>query len=124
MAKTKSEQNMQSDSAPSSPQVSPSSRRSRARLTIKEDLEQQLQTLIDERDAAVAERMACEVRCDSRVQEMEQETTALRLLLEEEGHRTDTLAEHVEYLGHLLEEKFCGLRTLFWRFIDSWLAIN
>lgn len=94
-----------SDSASASPFGSPSrSRQSKTRLTVKEDLEQQIHILTQQLDAAVQEKASCETQCETRLQEMEQETTALRLLLEEENHRTDTLAEHVEYLGHMLEE--------------------
>jgi len=97
-------QKLKSDSAPTSPS-SPWSpfRRSHAGRFSLEDFD--IQALSDERDAARAEKAASEARCEARLREMEEEITALRLLLEEETGRTDTMAGHIDYLGGLLEER-------------------
>ena len=96
-------QKFKSDSVPTSPS-SPWSpfRRSRAGRFSLEDFD--IQALSDERDAARAEKAASEARCEARLREMEEEVTALRLLLEEETGRTDTMAGHIDYLGGLLED--------------------
>ena len=67
----------------------------------------QLETLASERDAARAEK----AQMESQSQELEQENTTLRLLLEEEGQRTQALLQQVDYLAELLEEWSC-----FWSF--------
>ncbi|CAE7728939.1 unnamed protein product, partial [Symbiodinium sp. KB8] len=61
----------------------------------------QLETLASERDAARAEK----AQMESQSQELEQENTTLRLLLEEEGQRTQALLQQVDYLAELLEER-------------------
>ncbi|CAJ1349387.1 unnamed protein product, partial [Effrenium voratum] len=55
------------------------------------------------REAARAERAACEARAED-AERAEHEATALRLLLEEELGRTEALLQQVDYLGHLLED--------------------
>lgn len=90
--------------SPTSPSWSPFRRRT-ARLSASEDLEQLASTAAAERDAAQAEKAASEARCEARLREMDEEVTALRLLLEEETARTDTMAQHIDYLGSMLEEQ-------------------
>ena len=91
-------------SVPTSPSSWSPFRRRTARLSASEDLEQLLSTVSAERDAAVAEKAASEARCEARLREMDEEVTALRLLLEEETARTDTMAQHIDYLGSVLED--------------------
>ena len=91
-------------SFPTSPASSWSPFRRRTRLSAAEDLAEQIQALTAERDAAQVEKASCEARCEARLRETEEEVTALRLLLEEETTRTDTMAQHIDYLGNLLED--------------------
>lgn len=91
-------------SAPTSPSSWSPFRRRTARLSASEDLEQLVSTVSSERDAALAEKAASEARCEARLREMDEEVTALRLLLEEETARTDTMAQHIDYLGSMLED--------------------
>ncbi|CAE7737009.1 unnamed protein product [Symbiodinium sp. CCMP2456] len=88
------ELSLPSPSAPSSP-----SRRSER----SEDWPSwpQLELLASERDAARAEK----AQMESQSQELEQENTTLRLLLEEESQRTQALLQQVDYLAELLEER-------------------
>lgn len=92
-------------SAPTSPSSWSPFRRRTARLSASEDLEQLVSTVSSERDAALAEKAASEAHCEARLREMDEEVTALRLLLEEETARTDTMAQHIDYLGSMLEEQ-------------------
>ena len=82
------------DAKPPSP-TSPSRRSERS-----EELEQQLSSLVSERDALRADGAAWQARA----QELEEEVTTLRLLLEEEAQRTETLVQQVDYLADLLED--------------------
>ncbi|CAE7482528.1 unnamed protein product, partial [Symbiodinium pilosum] len=82
---------------PSPTSVTSPSRRSER----NEELEQQLSNLAMERDAARAEKAASE----SHAQQLEDEATTLRLLLEEEAQRTEALVQQVDYLADLLEER-------------------
>eukprot|EP00435_Cladocopium_sp_Y103_P067338 s475_g29.t2 len=97
--------NSNAGSAPTSPSSWSPFRRRTARLSASEDLEQLVSTVSSERDAALAEKAASEARCEARLREMDEEITALRLLLEEETARTDTMAQHIDYLGSMLEER-------------------
>ncbi|CAE7237777.1 unnamed protein product [Symbiodinium natans] len=83
--------------------ASPSRRseRSENRSENREDLEQQMAGVAAERDALRAEKASSE----SRAQELEEDNTTLRLLLEEEAQRTEALAQQVDYLADLLEER-------------------
>ena len=63
-----------------------------------------MSTVSSERDAALAEKAASEAHCAARLRERDEEVTALRLLLEEETARTDTMAQHIDYLGSMLED--------------------
>ena len=44
---------------------------------------------------------------ESQSQELDEENTTLRLLLEEESQRTQALLQQVDYLADLLQERSC-----------------